>query len=62
MFSEVFEAFDRFVSEAAYDGQGGVAERGEDFRCVTRVGARLVFTAADIANVMKTILDAPVRA
>ena len=59
MLGEVLEALDDFVSEAAYQGQRGIAERGEHFRRMTRMGARLIFTTADIAYVMKTILDAP---
>jgi len=56
------EALDHFVSEVAYQGQRGIARRGEHFRCMARAGARLNFTAPDIAYVMKTTLDALVRA
>jgi hypothetical protein len=62
MLGEMFEALNDFVSEAPYPGQRGIAERGKHFRRVTRTGARLVFTATDIAHVMKTILDVPARA
>jgi len=59
---EVFEAFDYFVSEAPDNGQRGVAASGEHFRRMPGMGACLVFTTADIAYVMKTVLDPPVRA
>ena len=62
MLREVFEAFDHLVSEAPYEGERGIPARGEHLRRVPRVGTRLIFTATDITDVMKTILDAPVRA
>lgn len=62
MLGEVLEAFDHFVSEAPYEGERGIAARGEHFGRVPRMGACLIFTAADVAHVMKTVLDAPVRA
>ena len=37
MFGEVFEAFDGFVSEAAYECDGGISERGERFRRMPRM-------------------------
>ena len=60
MLCEVLESFDHFVSEAPYEGQRGIAARGEHFGRVPRTGARLIFTAADVAHVMKAVLDAPV--
>jgi hypothetical protein len=59
---EVFEALDHFVTEAAYECQSGIAERGEHFRRVTGMSPRLILAATDIAHVMKTVFDAPVRA
>ena len=61
MLCEVLEAFDYFVPEAPYEGQRGISARGENFGRVPRTDARLIFTAADVAHVMKTVLDAPVR-
>ena len=57
----MLEALDHFVSEPSYQGQGGIAERSEYFRRMTRAGTRLIFATADITYVMKAILDAPVR-
>jgi hypothetical protein len=62
MLGEVFETFDHFVSEAPYEGQRGIPACGEYLRRVTGVCTGLVLTATDIAHVMKTVLDAPVRA
>jgi hypothetical protein len=62
MLGEMFEALNDFVSETAYRGQGCIAERGQHLRCVTGMSTGLIFPAADIANVMKTVLDSPVRA
>jgi len=61
MFGEVLEAFHDFVSEAPYEGQRGISARGEHLGRVPCMGARLIFTAADVAHIMKTVLDAPVR-
>jgi hypothetical protein len=50
------------LSDATYQGQRGIAGRGEHFRRVIRVDACLIFVTADITYVMKTILGAPTRA
>ena len=62
MLCEVLEAFDHFVPEAPYEGQRGISARGENFGRVPRADARLIFAAADVVHVMKTVLHASVRA
>ena len=62
MLSEVFEPLDDRVTQAPYEREHGISERGEHLRRVSRVCPSLVFTAGHIAYVVQAILDAPVRA
>jgi hypothetical protein len=62
MLGEMFETLNDFVSEASYQGQRGIPDRCQYFGRVTGMSTGLVFLAADITNVMKTVFDTPVRA
>ena len=61
MLGEVLEAFDHLVTQTAYDRQRGIAEGGEYLWSRTDMGPCLVFAAGDVADVMETVLDPPMR-
>lgn len=61
VFGEVLKAFGHLVAWAAYDGQRGIAEGGEHLWGGPSVGPCLVFAAGDVADVMQTVLDPPMR-
>ena len=62
MLGEVLETLDYLIGEPAHDGQHRVAECGEDLRRMSGMSTGLVLAAGDITYVMKSVLDAPVRA
>ena len=62
MLGEILETLDHLIAEPADDGQHRVAECGEDLRRMSGMGTGLVIAAGDITYVMKSVLDAPVRA
>lgn len=62
VFGEVLVALDGFEAETPDEGQGGVAEGGEDLGSIGGAGAALVFAAGDVANMVEAVLDAPVGA
>jgi hypothetical protein len=53
--------FDHLVAKPSYEGEGGVAEGGEDLRRMTGMSACLVFSTCHIADVVQAVLDPPVR-
>src|SRR5579859_4943088 len=44
---------------AVNEGNDEVAQSGEDMRCIARADARAIFPEGHIADVVETILDAP---
>ena len=62
VFGEVLEAFDHLEAEPSYEGERGVAASCEHLGGMPGVSAGVVFATGDVANVMKTVLDAPMRA
>ena len=58
MFGEVLEAFDHLEAEPSYEGERGVATSCEHLGGMAGVSAGVVFATGDVANVMKTGLDA----
>ena len=62
VFGEVLDAFDHLEAEPSYEGERGVATSCEHLGGMPGVSAGVVFTTGDVANVMKAVLDAPMRA
>jgi hypothetical protein len=62
VFGEVLDAFDHLEAEPSYECERGVAASCEHLRGMPGVSAGVVFTTGDVANVMKAVLDAPMRA
>lgn len=58
----MFEPFDVRVTQAPYECEHGISERGEYLRRISGVRAGLVFAAGHVAYVAQAVLDAPVRA
>lgn len=62
MFGEVFSAFHGFVSEASCERQYEVAKGGKDLGCRAGADAAGVLAQGDVADQVKPVFDAPVRA
>jgi hypothetical protein len=62
VFGKVFEAFNRFEAKATNDRQSGIAQSREYLWSMSRVGPRLIFPAREVANVVETVLNPPMRA
>ena len=61
MLCEVLEAFDGFETQSTNDRQRGVSQCREYLRSMARISSGLILSACDVANVVQSILDAPVR-
>ena len=57
---EVVERFGWGEAAASDEGEGGVAQGGEDLGCCAGAGSPLILSPGDVADIVQAVLDPPV--